>query len=95
MPFLKNSFYFNRTDFFFPLHPSSEIHSRYRQNSALIKVQTENFFWTCTRIHFCQSGLWFRTSSVPGLVLVVPSVEIVVEEDDAPRRHAGNDAPEG
>lgn len=38
---------------------------------------------------------WFGASSVPGLVLVVPSVEIVVEEDDASRRHAGNDAPEG
>lgn len=46
-------------------------------------------------IQFCQSGLWSRSSSVPGLVLVVPSVEIVVEEDDASRGHAGNDAPEG
>jgi len=31
--------------------------------------------------------------SVPGLVLVVPSVEVVVEEHDASRRHAGDDAP--
>ena len=32
-------------------------------------------------------------SSVPGLVLVVPSVEVVVEEHDASRGHAGDDAP--
>ena len=32
--------------------------------------------------------------SVPGLVLVVPSVEVVVEEHDAARGHAGDDAPE-
>lgn len=31
--------------------------------------------------------------SVPGLVLVVPSVEVVVEEHDTPGRHAGYDAP--
>lgn len=32
-------------------------------------------------------------SSVPGLVLVVPSVEVVVEEHDTSRRHASYDAP--
>lgn len=32
-------------------------------------------------------------SSVPCLVLVVPSVEVVVEEDDASRCHASYDAP--
>lgn len=94
MPFLKNSFYFNRTDFF-SLHLSSEIHSGYRQNSAFDKGSNWKLFLDLFRIHFCQSGLRFRTSSVPGLVLVVPSVEIVVEEDDASRRHASNDAPEG
>lgn len=31
--------------------------------------------------------------SVPGLVLVVPSVEIIVEEHDASGCHAGYDAP--
>lgn len=31
--------------------------------------------------------------SVSGLVLVVPSVEVVVEEDDAAGRHASDDAP--
>lgn len=31
--------------------------------------------------------------SVAGLVFVVPPVEVVVEQDDAPRGHAGNDAP--
>lgn len=33
-------------------------------------------------------------TSVPGLVLVVPSVEVVVEEHDTSRRHASYDAPE-
>lgn len=93
MPFLKNSFYFNRTDFF-SLHLSPEIHSGYRQNSAFDKGSNWKLL-DLFRIHFCQSGLGFRISSVPGLVLVVPSVEIVVEEDNASRCHAGNDAPEG
>lgn len=31
--------------------------------------------------------------SVSGLVLVVPSVEVVVEEDDASRGHSSDDAP--
>lgn len=96
MPFLKNSFYFNWTDLiFFFLHLLSEIHSRYRQNSAFDKGPKCKLFLDLFRIQFCQSGLWSRTSSVPGLVLVVPSVEVVVEEDDASRGHAGNDAPEG
>lgn len=34
-------------------------------------------------------------ASVPGLVLVMPPVEVVVEEDDASRRHACYDAPAG
>lgn len=61
----------------------------------LVQGFNRKLFLDLFRIHFCQSGFWFRTGSVPGLVLVVPSVEIVVEEDDASRRHAGNDAPEG
>jgi hypothetical protein len=32
-------------------------------------------------------------ASVSGLVLVVPPVEVVVEQDDTTRRHAGYDAP--
>lgn len=93
MPFLKNSFYFNRTDLFFLFI----FHQRYIQDIdgivPLIKVQTG--WMDLFMIQFCQSGLWSRSSSVPGLVLVVPSVEIVVEEDDASGGHAGNDAPEG
>lgn len=48
MPFLKNSFYFNRTDFFFLFI----FHQRYIQDIdrivLLIKVQTGNCFWTCS-----------------------------------------------
>lgn len=54
MPFLKNSFYFNRTDFF-SLHLSSEIHSGYRQNSAFDKGSNWKLL-DLFRIHFCQSG---------------------------------------
>lgn len=38
-------------------------------------------------------GLW--EGSVPGLVLVVPAIEIIVENHDAPGRHSSHDAPEG
>lgn len=33
--------------------------------------------------------------SVPGLVLVVPAIEIIVKNHDAPGRHSSHDAPEG
>lgn len=33
--------------------------------------------------------------SVPGLVLVVPAIEIIVKNHDAPGRHSSHDTPEG
>lgn len=85
MPLFKNSFYYNRT-FFFLFHRDTFRISGCRQQSV-----------TLQSLDFCQflsvSQVVTAVRSVPGLVLVVPSVKVVVEENDASRRHASYDAP--
>lgn len=71
--------------FFFLFHLDTFRISGCRQQSA-----------TLQSLDFCQfpsRHVAAALGSVPGLVLVVPSVEVVVEEDDASRRHASYDAP--
>lgn len=39
------------------------------------------------------AGPRWAITSVAGLVFMMPPVEVIVEQDDASRSHAGNDAP--
>lgn len=95
MPFFKNSLiiFLLQDRFFFSSF--IEIHSGYQDIDRIVP-------WR--RVHTCKSLDFYQyptmsvrfvavASSVPCLVLVVPSVEVVVEEDDASRCHASYDAP--
>lgn len=85
MPFLKNSL--NLLTLTGPIFPSLiELHSGCRQKSAFEKSSHLEQFGSVSRV----ASVF---GSVPVLVLVVPPVEVVVEEHDASRRHAGYDAP--
>lgn len=67
---------------------SFEIHSGYRENSAFDKGLNSKLS-VSSRVSRAAAAV----CSVPGLVLMVPSVEVVVEQHDAAGRHASDDAP--
>lgn len=79
---------------FFPSFVTFRI-SGYRQNSAFDKSShLQQFGFPPPPPQLLSVKSLLISPSVSGLVLVMPPVEVVVEEDDASGRHAGYDAPE-